>query len=162
MRYPFVFNPNEFVRTIGVLDAIIYIGTIITFVLNVTMPTMVAEFFASALGMLALLTATAFMLIYAKPITGIVAVLLAYRIVQISHMSLPYVAATSSSSQLQSMSRIRTETASIPQFVAPNEQTLEEAMVNKYAPIGVSAPIQYVDTTFKPVSSPGTHCGMTI
>ena len=166
MRYPFTFDPTSFIQSASILDIVVYIGTILVYLCDFKMPPLVARYLTSAVGLAVILFTSAYMLLYTKPITGIIFVFLAYRIIQMSQTFIPYSTATTlqTSAYRQPFSS-RSEPIVMPQYSVAVERTLEEAMVAKYAPIGVHKPITVDDDTvasYKPVYSTASYSGVPV
>jgi len=158
-----------FVKTMNVLDIVVYASAILLYCWDFAMPPMLAEGLSSVVGLSLILFASAYMILYTKPITGIIFVFLAYRLVQMSQTFVPYTNSHtlhSSSFSSSSINGLRIEPIVMPQYSVKSERTLEEAMVAKYAPIGVQTPVKVdekaINTAAKPVSSMSTYAGVPI
>ena len=115
-------------------------------ILPIETPFILSNLLNSPLGMIILFLITIALFVYVNPILGILYIFVAYEILrrsnQVSGKS-AYITYTPTQTkkddQMQKMN-------------PPKEITLEETIIEKMSPIGKSEPLEYINTTFKPVS----------
>lgn len=176
MRNPFSFNPTAFIKSVNVVDGIVYISTLVLYLWSISMPEYMAAVLSSVYGICILIAGAMYMLLYCKPITGIVSVFLAYRLMQLSQVYTPY-------KSLQSYQYGYTDytaphkaqyvaapiVQAISESVSPEsslerrmDMSLEESIVNQFAPIGESQPSLFVSAPYKPVNAHHQYEGVEI
>lgn len=104
-------------------------------VCDATLPRPIAQFFTSIHGAIFLVFSAAVMLLYTKPLTGLIAVYVAYRL---AHARSPIVPADAFGAGDPAASLPGDVENAVPmkQSYVPAEATLEEAIVRRDAPVG--------------------------
>jgi hypothetical protein len=129
------------------LDYVLIVLFILFLVVNVEIPQILAEWIDTPVGIAIVIIVAFYLFFYTNPILGVLSLIVAYELLRRSSK--------------------KTGKYAIPQFLPSQEKrdtqlqqlnptqpaTLEEDVVSKMAPIGVSDKgIGYIETTFRPVN----------
>ena len=155
---------------ISTLEIIVCIAFIFYLIFNVQTPSFLIGTIDSPMGVIALMILVLCLFLYTNPILGILGLFVIYEMVRRSSMmvsgQVPMMQYTPTQIQKE---RHMTEMNLPKAFEQPmayqepmidvslgpsknNETSLEEEIVLSMAPMGVSEPVGYVNTSFKPVS----------
>lgn len=133
-------------KTISPYEIILFIVFIFYLISPIDMPTFVASFIDSPLGIIIIFIIAISLFIYTNPILGILFIFVAYELMRRSSVfsgNTPNIEYTPS----QIVKDIEMRSMNPPQ-----EKTLEEEIVEVRAPIGRSNEVEFVDSNFKPVA----------
>lgn len=126
------------------------IGILILFVIylifDINPPESMASYIDSPMGMAIVLITTLYMFISFNPVLGVVGIFVAYEVIRRSaSINNRWAMLNFTPSQAK-------KDTELAQMNPPADQTLEEDMVNKMAPIGQSSMISYNTSEYKPVA----------
>ena len=126
------------------------IGILILFVIylifDINPPESMAKHIDSPIGMAAVLIITLYMFISFNPVLGVIGIFVAYEVIRRS------AAINNRGAMLNFTPSQAKKEADFIQMNPTADQTLEEDMVNKMAPIGQSSMISYNTSEYKPVA----------
>ncbi len=126
------------------------IGILILFVIylifDINPPESMAKHIDSPIGMAAVLIITLYMFISFNPVLGVIGIFVAYEVIRRS------AAINNRGAMLNFTPSQAKKEAEFIQMNPTADQTLEEDMVNKMAPIGQSSMISYNTSEYKPVA----------
>jgi hypothetical protein len=163
------FIPASVLRTISAADVLVYFSTIALYLWDVPIPPTLAALLTSVYGIVFLVAAASYMLLYMKPITGIVSIALTYRIYQLSLKNTPYTA-IEPIPQFKLRGQPLEYTTPVPSISVQADPTLEEYIVAQNAPIGEESPIYAVQSIpantysseYRPLNAKQTFTGIAI
>ncbi len=173
----FAFIPTSVLRTISAADVLVYFSTLALYLWDVPIPPTLAALLTSVYGIVFLVAATCYMLLYMKPITGIVSIALTYRIYQLGMKNTPYSAIDTTVNAPQFNLRgspVNNQpleyTTPMPSISVQADPTLEEYIVAQNAPIGEGSPIYAVksipantySSEYRPLNAKQTFAGIAI
>ena len=169
------FIPASVLRSISAADVLVYFSTLALYLWDVPIPPSLAALLTSVYGIVFLVAATSYMLLYMKPITGIVSIALTYRIYQLSLKNTPYTAIEPTPPRFKlrgsPVSNQPLEyTTPVPSISVQAEPTLEELIVAQKAPIGEESPVYAVQSIpantysadYRPLNAKQTFTGVAI
>jgi hypothetical protein len=131
---------------------------------------MIAPYIESPLGMIVIIMITIYLFLYSNPILAILYIFVGYELIRRSGLSndtkmnstnkvkfngevkIMDKETSSQTAYIQNTPSEQTRSAEMKALNPKQKDTLEEDMVNEYAPIGTSAPIAIIESSFKPVS----------
>ncbi len=126
------------------------IGIIILFIIylifDINPPESMASYIDSPLGMATVLIITLYMFITVNPVLGVVGIFVAYEVIRRSS------AVNNRSAMINFTPTQAKKDTELAQMNPQQDQTLEEDMVQKMAPIGQSSMISYNTSEYKPVA----------
>lgn len=122
-----------FIRTLNAVDWFTFAVAALISWYNAVIPC--AELFTSIHGSLFLVFVTAVMFLYAKPMTGLAAAYVAYRLAYAKSPMIP-AADNRGKSGIDGVKVDEPEAVPMKQAYVPAEATLEEAIVRRDAPVG--------------------------
>jgi predicted membrane protein len=146
-------NIIDKMRKMTPFDIFLFVLFLLYIVLPVETPSLFASTIHSPLGLLTIFTITMVLFIYMNPLLAVLYVFVAYELLQRStrayKVAPPRIQSTISSSQPIHKPVLAYQRENI---VLPQQQTLEEDVVQKMAPIGHSDPAIYISTSYKPIA----------
>jgi len=131
---------------------------------------MIAPYIESPLGMIVIIMITIYLFLYSNPILAILYIFVGYELIRRSNVSndtkmnstnkvkfdgsvkIMDPETSGQTTYIQNTPSEETRNAEMKELNPKQKDTLEEDMVNEYAPIGVSTPVAIIDSSFKPVS----------
>lgn len=135
------------VKSDATLDYVLIALFVLFLVLQIEIPAFLAEWIDTPVGIAAVIIVALYMFLYTNPILGVLSLIVAYEILRRSSKKTGRYALTQF---------VPTQTVRDSEMRAmnpPKSSTLEEEMVDKMAPIGVSNQSgAVIDTPFRPVS----------
>ena len=144
-------------------EILVLVIFILYLILPITTPSALSPYIESPLGLLALLSATLGLFVYSHPILGVLFIFVAYTLLRrsASVRNTPhYVRYTKESSEKKSDAQKQVTEATPPHeeprtvdVKVREEVSLEEEVVQERAPIGRSDPVQFLQSSYKPVST---------
>lgn len=168
------FIPASVLRTITAADVLVYFSTLALYLWDVPIPPSLAALLTSVYGIVFLVAATFYMVLYMKPITGIVSIALTYRVYQLSLKNTPYTAIEPTPQFKLRGAPVRNQpleyTTPMPSISVQADPTLEEYIVAQKAPIGEESPIYAVQSIpantysaeYRPLNAKQTFTGIAI
>ena len=164
------FIPASVLRSISAADVLVYFSTLALYLWDVPIPPSLAALLTSVYGIVFLVAATSYMLLYMKPITGIVSIALTYRIYQLSLKNTPYTAIEPTPPRFKLRGQPLEYTTPVPSISVQAEPTLEEYIVAQKAPIGEESPVYAVQSIpantysadYRPLNAKQTFTGVAI
>ena len=133
-------------KKITALEILVFALFVFYLVFQVQTPPFLMPLISSPLGIAIVLIITLGVFFYTNPVLGILALFVAYDIIRRS---------TLATGKVVTVKFTPTQIRKDLDMVAmnpPKEVTLEEDVVAQMAPLGVSEPVDYMMTTFKPVA----------
>jgi predicted neutral ceramidase superfamily lipid hydrolase len=156
-------NFKNLVKKTKPAEILVLVIFILYLVLPVTTPSKLSPFIESPLGLLLLLCIAIGLFVYSHPVLGVLFIFVAYTLLRRSasvRNSSHYVRHTKETSEKLSDAQKQVTEATPPHEeprtvgVKVNEDvTLEEQIVQERAPIGRSDPVQFLQSSYKPVST---------
>ena len=123
---------------------------IVIFILYIIFPVNTPEFLKgvidSSLGMLTIFIITVYLFFYVNPIVAIVYIFVAYELLRRS------INKSGTVTILEYTPTQKKKDLDLKSMNPPIIETLEEEVIYKMSPIGVSDPTVFIDTNFKPVA----------
>lgn len=153
---------KNLLKTIKPAEILVLVIFVLYLILPVSTPSIMSPYIESPMGLLLIFGLTISLFIYSHPILGVLFIFVAYTLLRRSSTvknSAHYVQYTKSDSEKRMEAEKQVEEAT------PNEEprnidvggsqpiTLEEEIVQERAPIGRSEPIQYLQSSYKPIVS---------
>jgi hypothetical protein len=153
-------------KKFGVLDIVLLALFVIYVVFPIPTPQWLVPYIDSPIGMLVLFTVTVSLFVYRSPILGVLYIFVAYELLRRNHYvppASPIVADTQYSANRvpQKIPNQSEKNAELNMLNPPQPLTLEEEIVAKDAPIGVSQLPVGMQTSFLP-SNDKSSLGMTL
>jgi hypothetical protein len=155
-------NFKKLVKSIKPAEILVLVTFVLYLIFPVTTPSALSPYVESPLGLLIIFCITVALFLYSHPVLGILYIFVAYTLLRRSavvHNKTHYVQHTKSDSEKRDQVKKQLEEAT-PVEEARNADvgadqpvTLEEEIVMERAPIGRSDPIQYLQSSYKPVST---------
>ena len=152
-------------KKLGVFDIILLALFVIYVVFPVPTPQWLVPSIDSPIGMLVMFAVAVSLFVYRSPILGVLFIFVAYELLRRNHYippASPIVAETQYSANRvpQKIPNQAEKNAELRSLNTPMSASLEEEIVAKESPIGVSQLPTGLETTFSPVSDKST-LGMT-
>lgn len=138
-------------KKITTLEIVVFVLFVIYLVFQVQTPSFLMPYISSPLGIAVVLIITLCVFFYTNPVLGILSLFVAYELIRRSTTLIP----TAPGSKVVTVKYTPTQLRKDLDMAAmnpPKEVTVEEEVISQMAPVGVSAPISYVMTSFKPVA----------
>lgn len=153
-------------KKFGVFDIILLALFVIYVVFPVHTPQWLVPLIDSPIGMVAIFAVTLSLFVYRSPILGVLFIFVAYELLRRNHYvapASPIVADTlySANRVPQKVPTQSEKNAELQNMNPPKPATLEEEVIAKESPVGVSRLPAGMDTTFHPTSDK-TALGMTM
>jgi len=153
-------------KKFGVLDIILLALFVIYVVFPVPTPQWLVPFIDSPIGMLLIFAVTVSLFVYRSPILGVLFIFVAYELLRRNHYippASPIVAETQYSVNRvpQKIPTQSEKNAELESLNPPRPATLEEEVVAKESPVGVSHLPVGIETTFHPANA-RSKLGMTL
>jgi len=133
-------------KNITALEIVAFVVFVFYLIFQVQTPTYLIPYISSPLGIAVVLLVTLCVFFYTNPVLGILALFVAYELVRRS---------TIVTGKVVTVKYTPTQIKKDKEMAAmnpPRDVTLEEDVVAKMAPLGVSEPTSYMMTTFKPAA----------
>ena len=161
--------PN-ILKSIQTSEILLFVLFVVYLVFPVKTPAMIAPYIESPLGMGIIVLITIYLFLYSNPILAILYIFVGYELIRRSGISndakmnptnkvvfegevkIMDPETSGQVAYIQNTPSEETRTAEMKELNPKQVVTLEEDMVNEYAPIGTSAPIAMIESSFKPVS----------
>jgi hypothetical protein len=137
---------NDLVKSVSPLEAILFIVFILYLVVPVQLPDLVRRYVDSPISIIVLFCSVVYLFLYTNPALGILAIFVVYELLRRSVEPSPKAA------YVQYTAPAAKREADLREMNPAQPATLEEDVVASMAPIGRSDPINFVDSSFKPVS----------
>jgi hypothetical protein len=144
-------------------EILVLVIFILYLILPITTPSALSPYIESPLGLLALLSTALGLFVYSHPILGVLFIFVAYTLLRrsASVRNTPhYVRYTKESSEKKTDAQKQVTEATPPHeeprtvdVKVREEVSLEEEVVQERAPIGRSDPVQFLQSSYKPVST---------
>ena len=153
-------------KKLGVLDIILLALFVVYVVFPVPTPQWLVPFIDSPIGMLVIFAVTVSLFVYRSPILGVLFIFVSYELLRRNHYVPPSSPIVSETQYLvnripQKMPTQSEKNTELQTLNPPREVTLEEEIVAKDSPVGVShLPIE-IETTFHPANDKSA-LGMTV
>jgi len=161
--------PN-ILKSIQSSEILLFVLFVVYLIFPIKTPVMIAPYIESPLGMIVIILITIYLFLYSNPILAILYIFVGYELIRRSNVS--------NDTKMNPINKVRfdgevkvmdgeksgqvayiqntpseeTRAAEMQSLNPKQKVTLEEDMVNEYAPIGTSAPIAIIESSFKPVS----------
>ena len=161
--------PN-ILKSIQTSEILLFVLFVVYLVFPIKTPVMVAPYIESPLGMIVIILITIYLFLYSNPILAILYIFVGYELIRRSSLSndtkmnstnkvkfdgsvkIMDPETSDQTAYIQNTPSEETRSAEMKSLNPKQKDTLEEDMVNEYAPIGMSAPIAIIESSFKPVS----------
>lgn len=131
----------------SILDYILIVLFILFLVLQIEIPAFLADWIDTPLGIAVIIIISIYLFLYTNPILGVLSLIVAYEILRRSSKKTGKYALT------QFLPSQTTRNTEMKSMNPKNNITLEEDIVSKMAPIGVSnVSGKEIDTPFKPIN----------
>jgi len=154
---------NSMLKKVKPVEILVFIVFALYLVFPVTTPSTLSPYIESPLGLLVLFCAMIAMFVYTTPVLGILFVFVAYTLLRRSatvRNKAHYVQQTKETGakkrDVQKQVDAATPPTETPRTVdikIKQETTLEEEVVQERAPIGRSEPVNFLHSSYKPVST---------
>ena len=142
-------NFKNFLNSMSLLEKVLTVLFIVYLVMMVPTPDWFTPYINSPLGLVVLVVLVMYLLFYTTPVLGVLSLFVAYELLRRS--SVMPIAKASIESRTPSQAKKDVQLQKMNP--SPQSSSLEEEVVQKLAPIGVSEPSQYVNSEFKPVTT---------
>lgn len=142
-------NFKNFLKSMSLLEKVLTVLFIVYLVMMVPTPDWFTPYINSPLGLVVLVVLVMYLLFYTTPVLGVLSLFVAYELLRRS--SVMPIAKASIESRTPSQAKKDVQLQKMNP--SPQSTSLEEEVVQKLAPIGVSEPSQYVNSEFKPVTT---------
>ena len=142
-------NFKNFLKSMSLLEKVLTVLFIVYLVMMVHTPDWFTPYINSPLGLVVLVVLVMYLLFYTTPVLGVLSLFVAYELLRRS--SVMPIAKASIESRTPSQAKKDVQLQKMNP--SPQSTSLEEEVVQKLAPIGVSEPSQYVNSEFKPVTT---------
>jgi hypothetical protein len=139
-------NFKSYFKSLSPIEIAVLVVFIIYIVFPVKTPVQLSSWVDSPLGILGILIITLYLFLYCSPVLGVVYILVAYELLRRSSLNTHRVPI------IQYVPSEKKRAEEMAKMNPPSFTTLEEEMVQLAAPIDVSKPVLYNETTFKPVA----------
>ena len=147
-------------KKITSLEILVFVLFVIYLVFQVQTPAFLMPYIGSPLGIAIVLLVTLTVFFYTNPVLGILSLFVAYELIRRSTTLVMAAPGSKVVTVKYTPTQIRKD-IEMAAMNPPREMTVEEEVITQMAPIGVSAPISYMTTTFKPVSENIHHATST-
>ena len=144
-------------------EILVLVIFILYLILPITTPSALSPYIESPLGLLALLSAALGLFVYSHPILGVLFIFVAYTLLRrsASVRNTPHYVRHTKESSEKTTDAQKQITEATPPHEEPRtvdvkvreEVSLEEEVVQERAPIGRSDPVQFLQSSYKPVST---------
>jgi hypothetical protein len=141
-------NVKNFLKSISLLEKVLTVLFIVYLVMMVPTPDWFTPYINSPLGLVLLVILVLYLLFYTTPVLGVLSLFVAYELLRRS--SVMPIAKVSIENRTPSQAKKDVQLKKMNPH--PQTTSLEEEVVHKMAPIGVSESSQYVNSEFKPVA----------
>ena len=153
-------------KKLGIFDILLLALFVVYIVFPVSTPKWLVPLIDSPIGMLSIFAVTISLFVYRSPILGVLFIFVAYELLRRNHYLPPAspIAPDTQYSPNRVPSKLPTQeekNTELEVLNPPQVATLEEEVISKESPIGVSQLPVGMDTTFHP-SNDRTSLGMTI
>lgn len=142
-------NFKNFLKSMSLLEKVLTVLFIVYLVMMVPTPDWFTPYINSPLGLVVLVVLVMYLLFYSTPVLGVLSLFVAYELLRRSSV-MPIAKA---SIENRTPSQAKKDVQLQKMNPSPQSTSLEEEVVQKLAPIGVSEPSQYVNSEFKPVTT---------
>jgi hypothetical protein len=152
-----------FLKSMQVPEIVVLVIFILYLIFPVSTPGELSPYIESPLGVIVLLVMIVALFLYSHPLVAVLFLFVAYTLLRRSAAVKPttsYIEQTLSSEEKMKEAKKELEMATPPHqevrhpdLKASQPKTLEEEVVAKHSPIGVSEKISVVETSFLPVST---------
>ena len=139
-------NFSSYFTSLKTMEIGILILFVIYLIFDINPPESMAKHIDSPIGMAIVLITTLYMFISFNPVLGVVGIFVAYEVIRRS------AAVNNRGAMLNFTPSQAKKDTELAQMNPPADQTLEEDMINKMAPIGQSSMISYNTSEYKPVA----------
>lgn len=140
---------KQFLNGVSLLEKILFVVFVIYLIFQVQTPEWLIPYANSSLGLVVIFLVVLYLFCYTTPILGVLSLFVAYELLRRSAV-MP-VAKKSIEDRTPSQKK---KDVQLKRMNPPSEEkSLEENIVQKMAPIGVSEPSQYVESDYKPTST---------
>ena len=156
-------NFKKLIKSIKPAEILVLVTFVLYLIFPVTTPSSLSPYIESPLGLLVIFCITVALFVYSHPVLGILYLFVAYTLLRRSavvHNKTHYVQYTKSEGEKRGEVRKQIKAGTPPveeprtaEISGDQPVTLEEEVVNERAPIGRSEPIQYLQSSYKPVST---------
>jgi len=155
-------NFQKLVKTIKPAEILVLVTFMLYLIFPVSTPSSLSPYVESPLGLLVIFCITVALFLYAHPVVGILYIFVAYTLLrrsEVVHNKTQYVQHTKSESEKRNEIRNQIDEATPveeprnAEISGDQPVTLEEEIVLDRAPIGRSDPIQFLQSSYKPVST---------
>ncbi len=154
---------KNLLKTTKPAEIVVLVIFILYLIFPVTTPSALSPYIESPLGLLVLFCVTIGLFVYSHPVLGVLFIFVAYTLLRRSSSvrnNPHYVRHTKESSEKISDAQKQVSEATPPteeprtvDVKVKEEVTLEEEVVQERAPIGRSDPVQFLQSSYKPVST---------
>jgi hypothetical protein len=139
-------NIKSYFKSFSPVEIAVLFVFIVYIVFPIKTPVQFSTYIDSPFGLLTILIITLYLFFYCNPVLGVVYILVAYELLRRSSLNTHRVPI------IQYVPSEKKRAEEMAKMNPPNYTTLEEEIVQLRAPIDVSKPILYNETTFKPVA----------
>lgn len=140
-------------KNVSKIDAGLFVLFLVYLLLPIQTPVAVSPFVDSPLGMLVLFAITLYLFFYRNPLLGVVFIFVAYEVLRrsASYMGIGNNGVRTSLVMQYTPTEAKKEEV-LQSLNPPQPETLEEEVVSKMAPVGVSEINPIVNSSFSPVA----------
>jgi hypothetical protein len=158
----YIMNFKKLIKTIKPAEILVLVVFVLYLVFPISTPSAMSPYIESPLGLLVIFCITVSLFLYSHPALGVLYLLVAYTLLRRSAVvknTTHYVQYTKSETEKRDNIKTQVEEATPveePRNVevgASQPLTLEEEVVRENAPVGRSEPINYLQSSYKPVST---------
>ena len=135
-------------KSVSPLEIFLFVLFLVYLVFPVPTPNMLSPWIDSSIGMVIIFMVTVYLFFYTNPILGILSVFVAYELLRRSSLIMGRTSIVMNTPS-QERKDVQLQEINPPPIFFP---TLEEEVVSKMAPLGVSDTSVYQVSSFKPVS----------
>ena len=149
---------SNYFKKLTVLEIILIAIIIVYLISNIQMPKIFDEFVLSPLGMIIVIMVPFYIFLFVNPVIGVLSLFMAHKILSNAknenNVIKTEILKHNSAQFNKAPEIVPQETVSDKHIETPNvaTNTLEEDIVSIMAPIGRSDPINYIKTSYKPIT----------
>lgn len=149
---------SKYFKKLTVLEIILSVIIVLYLILNIQMPKMFDSFVLSPLGMIIVIMIPFYLFLYVNPVLGVLSLFMAHKILSNARNEDNIIKTEilrHNAAEFNKAPQIEPAPSNYDKKIeTPNVETntLEEDVISKMAPIGKSDPINYIKSSYKPIT----------
>ena len=128
------------------LEMILFVLFVFYLVFHIETPNALVPYIDSSLGMVAVVVLTLYLFLYTHPVLGVLSIFVSYEVLRRSTTRLTKIKLFEPNPAQRKVDK------EMKAMNPPKAVTLEELMVNKMVPLPKNTPVDFIETSFKPVA----------